>query len=406
MIPVFPQNFLWGAAASSHQVEGGNVHNDWWQWEEAGRLPAGRQRSGGAIRHYELFDQDFSLAQKLSHNAHRFSIEWSRLEPREGAFDENAIRHYHQVIDSLISKNITPMVTLHHFTNPLWFAQKGGWLNPKAAESFARYTQKAIDAYKNKVRYWITINEPTVLAYYGYMLWKWPPGRSSLSLALKVLRNCGAAHRRAYQVIHARQEDAAVGIAHHLRPFKVCPRTPDLFCALNVLARHYLLNRYFLERVNKESDFIGVNYYEQEFISNDRACGLGFLGDNCNLAHHHSERVNQMGWGFYPDGLLEVLRWMKKYNKPVIITENGTAETDDRVRARFIVEHLKSVARAIAEGIPVAGYLYWSLLDNFEWDRGFTPRFGLVEVDGKTLERRIRPSAYVLKEIIETGRIK
>ena len=403
MIPVFPKNFLWGAAASSHQVEGGNVHNDWWQWEEAGRLP---ERSGEAIRHYELFDQDFILAQKLSHNAHRFSIEWSRIEPREGAFDENAIRHYHQVIDSLISKNITPIVTLHHFVNPLWFAQKGGWLDPDAAGSFARYTQKVIDAYKNKVRYWITINEPAVLAYYGYMLGKWPPGRSSLSLALKVLRNCGAAHRRAYQVIHARQKDAAVGIAHHLRPFKVCPRTPNVFCALNVLARQYLFNRYFLERVKKESDFIGVNYYEQEFISNDRAHGLGSWGDNCNLVHHHSEHVNQMGWGFYPDGLLEVLRWMRKYDKPVIITENGTAETDDRARARFIVEHLKSVARAIAEGIPVAGYLYWSLLDNFEWDRGFAPRFGLVEVDGKTLERRIRPSAYVFKEIIETGRIK
>ena len=258
---MFPKDFLWGAAASSHQVEGGNVHNDWWQWEEAGRLPSS-ERSGQAIRHYELFDQDFILAQKLSHNAHRFSLEWSRVEPREGAFDEHAIRHYHQVIDSLVSKNITPIVTLHHFTNPLWFAQKGGWLNPKAVESFARYTRKVIDAYKNKVRYWITINEPAVLAYYGYLLGKWPPGESSLSLALNVLRNCGAAHRRAYQVIHARREDAAVGIAHNLRPFKVCPRTPNLFCALNVLARHYLFNRYFLERVKKESDFIGVNYYE------------------------------------------------------------------------------------------------------------------------------------------------
>ena len=128
---------------------------------------------------------------------------------------------------------------------------KGGWLDPEATGSFARYTRKVVDAYKNKVRYWITINEPTVLAYYGYMLGKWPPGKRSLVLAMGALRNCLAAHRRAYQVIHARQEDAAVGIAHHLRPFKVCPRTPNVFCALNVWARHYLFNRYFLERVKR-----------------------------------------------------------------------------------------------------------------------------------------------------------
>lgn len=400
---LYQQNFLWGAATSSHQVEGGNVHNDWWQWEQAGRVP---EKSGQAVRHYELFDQDFALARTLSHNAHRFSVEWSRIEPREGAFDDGAVAHYHQVVDSLLRKNITPVVTLHHFTNPLWFAEKGGWLNPDAGAWFVRYVGKLIGAFKEKVRYWITMNEPTVLAYYGFAIGKWPPGKNSLLLALKVLSNCAAAHRQAYLAIHREQKDAAVGIAHHLRPFKVCPRTQNVFCALNVWVRHYLFNIWFLERVKKELDFIGVNYYEKEFVSNDRGHGLGIWGDNCNALHRHSEHVNQMGWGFYPEGLLEVLRWLKKYGKPVIITENGTAETDDRARTRFIREHLKSVAQALAEGIRVEGYFYWSLLDNFEWDRGFSPRFGLIEVDNKTFERRIRPSADVLKGIIETGQIR
>lgn len=403
---VFPKNFLWGAATSSHQVEGDNIHNDWWQWENALRLP---EKSGQAIRHYELFDRDFTLAQELSHNAHRFSIEWSRIEPREGIFDEEAIRHYREVLDSLARKNITPVVTLHHFANPLWFAEKGGWLNIRAAQWFARYVENVAGAFQDKVHYWITLNEPVVLAYYGYLIAKWPPGKSSFALTMKVLHNCIAAHKRAYRVIHACYQDTPqpmIGIAHNVRPFNVCPQTPDLFCALHVLWRHLIFNVYCLEGIKKELDFIGVNYYEREFVSNDRAHGLGLWGDNCNLVHHHSDHVNQMGWGFYPDGLLEVLRWIKKYNKPVIITENGTAETDDRARSRFIIEHLKRVEQALTEGIRVEGYLYWSLLDNFEWDRGFAVRFGLVEVDGKTLERRIRPSAHVLRKIIETGRIE
>jgi len=402
---MFPKDFLWGAATSSHQVEGKNIHNDWWQWEIDGRI---QEKSDQAICHYELFDEDFTLAQKLSHNAHRFSIEWSRIEPQEGIFDETAIDHYRLVVDALIAKSLIPVVTLHHFTNPLWLADKGGWLNTHASECFLRYVKKIVAALKEKVRYWITINEPVVLAYYGYLIAKWPPGKRSFRLTMKALQNFIAVHKRAYQAIHELYDDVSkpmVGIAHNLRPFEVCPRQSNIFCKINVLWRHYMFNVYFLKRINNALDFIGGNYYEREFVSNDPRHDLGFFGDNCNLVHHHAEHVNQMGWGFYPEGLLQVLRWIKKYNKPIIITENGTAEIDDRYRSQFIVEHLKGVEKAISEGIPVVGYLYWSLLDNFEWDRGFEPRFGLIEVDYKTFKRDIRPSAYVFKEIIESGKI-
>ncbi len=404
---MFPKNFLWGAAQSSHQVEGNNIHNDWWQWENNGRL---KEKSGEATRHYELFDQDFALAQKLSHNTHRFSIEWSRIEPREGIFDASAIDHYAHVLDSLLAKSLVPIVTLHHFTSPLWFAERGGWLNPKAPAWFCRYVQKIVGTLKDRdVQYWITINEPVVLAYYGYLKAKWPPGKSSFPLALKVLQNLIAAHKKAYQIIHELYKGAQkplIGLACHLRPFEVCPKTPNILCKLNVLWRHFMVNVYALGQIKDALDFIGVNYYEREFVTNDRAHGLGVFGENCNLVHKHYEHVNQIGWGFYPEGLLQVLRWMKKYNKPLMVTENGTAEDDDRFRARFILEHLKQLERALAEGIPVVGYLYWSLLDNFEWDWGFGPRFGLIEVNYKTFERIIRPSAYVFKEIIESGKLK
>ncbi len=402
----FPQNFLWGTATSSHQVEGNNIHNDWWQWEKEGRLS---DKSGEATRHYELFDHDFALAQSLSHRAHRFSIEWSRVEPREGMFDDETISHYGHVLDSLLAKGIMPIITLHHFTNPLWFAQEGGWLNPKAVQWFARYVEKIVSVFKEKVYCWITLNEPVILAYYGYLVGRWPPGQKSFPKTIKVLRQAIAAHTMAYRVIHEVYEGGPrpiVGIAHNLRPFYVCPQTQNLLCSAHVWWRHYMVNVYFLDGIKRALDFIGVNYYEREFVSNDRTKALGPWGDNCNLVHHHAQHVNQMGWGSYPDGLLEVLRWMKKYDRPILITENGTAETDDHHRARFIVEHLKRVNQALAEGVRVQGYLYWSLLDNFEWDRGFGPRFGLIEVDYKTFERRIRPSAYVFKEIIETGQVK
>lgn len=404
---MFPETFLWGAAASSHQVEGDNANNDWWLWEQKGRV---KTPSGEAARHYALFDQDFCLAQRLGHNAHRFSIEWSRVEPEAGRFDQEAIEHYRQVVRSLRDKSIEPVVTLHHFTNPLWFHDRGGWLNPNSRRWFGRYVEKAVAALGDGVRYWVTVNEPVVLVFYGYLTGQWPPGKKSPRQAWQALGNLAAAHKLAHKKIHDtynehRLGEPMAGIAKNLRPFEVCPKTPAVFCRAGARLRHYFFNLYFLDKIRDAMDFVGVNYYEREFVSNDRSCPRRLWGGDCRHVHDHAEHLNQMGWASYPEGLAEALGWMKRYRKPVLITENGTAEQDDLWRWRFIAGHLKQVEKAIAKGAPVIGYLYWSLLDNFEWHRGFGPRFGLIEVDDKTFERRVRPSALLLKEVIQTRKL-
>lgn len=398
---------MWGSAASSHQVEGRNTNNDWWLWEKEGRT---QEPSGEAVRHFEFFDQDFQLARDLHHNAHRFSIEWSRIEPQEGRFDDAAVEHYRQVVRSLREKSIEPIVTLHHFTNPKWFAERGGWLNTKAPYWFARYAAQMTGALGNDIRWWITINEPMVLVYQAYLTGLWPPGKRSAVLSWKAAKNLIRAHKSAYKTIHDiyrknKRPLPQVSIAHCLRPFKVCPRTRSVICRLGVFLRHQLFNLCFLREIKDDLDFIGVNYYEREYVSNDRALPYGFWGGKCNQLHGHAGHVNTLGWDSCPEGLYEALHWLKGFRKPIFITENGTCEEDDAFRRQFIQEHLQQVQKALGDGLPIIGYLYWSLLDNFEWHHGFGPRFGLIEVDYTTFKRTVRPSGRYLAEVIQRGSV-
>jgi len=398
-----PSHFLWGAATSSHQVEGNNTNNDWWIWEQKGKT---KDLSGESSNHFELFDQDFKLAQDLHHNAHRFSIEWSRIETQEGQFDSNAIDHYREVIHSLKKKSIEPVVTLHHFTNPSWFYEGNGFLNEKSPRLFARYVKRVVQALGKDVKYWITINEPMVLVYYGYLEGAWPPGVRSLRLCLQAMGNLIKAHRLAYQTIHDIYVEEnwlvpQVGIAKNLMVNKLCPKESSVWCQFHVFMRHHLYNLHFLQRIKGDMDFIGVNYYAREFISSDKTLPYGLWGGKCNVEHGHSNHYNTLGWDSYPEGLYEALLWLKKFNKPILITENGTCEKDDRDRKEFIEEHIKNMFKAMNEGLPVFGYLYWSLIDNFEWHHGYLPRFGLIEVDYHTKKRKIRDSAYALSEIFE-----
>jgi len=403
---MFPKHFLWGAATSSHQVEGNNKNNDWWQWEREGLT---KELSATACRHYELYKVDFALAQQLHHNAYRLSLEWSRIEPREGHFAQAEIGHYHNLLRELQERNIKPVVTIHHFTNPTWFANKGGWLSKESPKLFLRYVKVVAENFAHDVNLWITINEPIVFAYHSYLKGIWPPGEKSFAKAWRVMQNMIMAHRLAYRAINAinqkeNQKKPMVGIAKNLRPFKVCPRTNNPFVHLGVYLRHQLFNMLFLKKIKNTMDYIGVNYYEGEFDSNDWSLKLPLLGGNCTHVHGHIRHGNQLGWNFYPEGLLDVLIWCKKFNKPMLITENGTCEEDDSWRIKFIDEHLKEVEKALAAGCDVMGYLHWSLLDNFEWHHGFGPRFGLIEVDYKTFERRIKPSAEFLSRIIQKNR--
>jgi beta-glucosidase len=404
---MFPEGFLWGAATSSHQVEGFNTNNDWCLWEQQGKT---KEPSGPAARHYELFEQDFQLARALGHNAHRFSIEWSRIEPQEDGFDEKAIQHYRYVVRSLRQKSMEPIVTLHHFTHPQWFSKQGGWLNPQAPFWFARYAQKMAEVLGGEVLYWVTVNEPLVLAYYGYLTGIWPPGAKSIQHTWQVVSQLIKSHTMAYARIHhvyRRQGWPApkVGVAQNLMVFKVCPKTNNLWCRLGVFLRHRLFNLHFLEKTQSKMDFIGVNYYAREYISNDRQLSYGLFGGKCNKVHGHVGHVNCLFWDSCPEGFFEVLGWLKKFKKPILITENGTCEENDELRWQFIKDHLKQLEKAIDAQIPVFGYLYWSLIDNFEWHHGFGPRFGLMEVNYQTFERTPRESAFRFREVCTTNHL-
>lgn len=389
---------MWGAATSAYQVEGGNCFCDWWEWEES----SGKERSNQACRHYELFKEDFAIASGLGHNAHRFSIEWSRIEPQPGKFVQEELKHYFEVARVLGGLNIEPVVTLHHFTIPLWLAKKGGWENPRVVFYYLRFVEKILEILAPQVKYWITINEPMVYAYHGYIAAAWPPQKSSLFRAAQVKKNLLKAHLGAYSLIqdYYRKRNIpapSIGIAQSMQAFVCCE--DNFRNRLAARLRHYLFNLEFIDKaIGKNAlDFIGVNYYTRSLVD-VKSWGIkGLLLDICEK--HKNFPLNSMGWEIYPQGLFDLLCLLKVYNIPIIISENGICTQDDNLRWSYIYEHLKQIKLAIDKEIQVKGYLYWSLLDNFEWDKGFAPRFGLVEVDYTTFKRKARDSAFKFAEI-------
>ncbi len=402
----FPHDFFWGASTSAHQVEGGNIHNDWWLAEQNGAF---KEPSDQACRHYELFREDFAIAKELGHNCHRFSIEWSRIEPQEGKFQDSEIQHYHKVIAELRNLGMEPVVTLHHFTNPLWFSQKGGWTKFKLQGYFLRFVEKMVREFSGEVKFWITINEPLVYSSHAYLLGCWPPKERSLFKTVKVTLNMAQAHIKAYSLIHKIYQDKAlarpmVSIAANLQAFELC--LPTLKNKLAVYLRHKLYNLYFIEVLlrKKTLDYVGVNYYSRNLVDVESWGIRHLLVDTCKH-NHHPLRKNSLGWDIYPQGLYKLLISIKKYNLPVFITENGICTEDDDLKWDYIREHLEQVYRAMEEGANVLGYIYWSLIDNFEWAEGFAPRFGLVDVDYQNQKRTIRASARKLAEVSKTGLI-
>jgi len=391
----FPDNFYWGAATSAHQIEGGNV-NDWSEWEKGSaedlakraeiRWQKWQQKefpemfqarnyiSGRACDHYHRFESDFDIAKSLNQNAHRFSIEWSRIEPREGFIDEKEIEHYRQVLSALKNRGIEPFVTLYHWPLPNWLAQKGGWLNPKAPYYFDRYVKIISERLFSQVNFWITLNEPIIYASHCYSRGLWPPQKKNIFQYLKVLGRLAMAHRLAYKSLHLIDLGCQVGIAENNIYFK------------RFALAGYIFNKYFLGKIKDKQDFIGLNYYRSFF--KERVLS-----------------VSDLGWRVMPEGIYHVLMDLKKYGRPIYITENGIADSKDKKRVQFIEDHLFWIHKAIEQGVNVKGYFYWSLLDNFEWDKGFWPRFGLVKVDYQTFERQVRPSAKIYAQICKENKL-
>ena len=420
----FPPGFLWGSATSAHQVEGNNIHSDWWAWEQAGRV---KDRSGLACDHYRRFAEDFDLAESLGHTAHRCSIEWARVEPAEGQWDDEALAHYGDVVRALRQRRLEPIVTLHHFTSPQWFVAQGGWLNASSVDRFARYVRKVVEAIGPSVRYWISINEPLVYVRMHYVQGVGPPGARDLTQALKVIEHLIRAHAAAYRIVHeARRADGPmpqVSIAHHVPEFWPCRRwsLPDRWITF---VTDRVFNLAFLQTLTKGRasvpgvvtwtipearatlDYLGVNFYGRQFIRWAPSAGT-WPGASCDLGHHPREVTERtsLGWDVHPASFLHVLRRLGRMGLPILVTENGTSMEDDRRRERYLFRHIQAMARAMQGGVAVVGYCYWSLLDNFEWADGYGPRFGLVDVNYATQERTARESGRRYAEICRSNRI-
>jgi beta-glucosidase len=415
----FPKNFLWGASTSAYQVEGGNI-NDWSEWEkenvdkiikEAKKYWRPWQQkkfpemfepknyiTGRACDHYNRFEADFDLAKAGGHNAHRFSIEWSRIEPEEGKFNEKEIEHYRQVIGALRNREIEPFITLWHYTNPLWIRDMGGWENKKTIGYFSRYVEKIIKSFP-EVKFWVILNEPTVYTSLSYIKGTQPPGIKNIFRAKRVINNLIEAHSEVYDLIHSINRNALVSSPYSVNywiPYKnrLCNRLLSGF--MNRLEGH------FLKKIKNKADFIALQYY-RSITAGFKLGGLflGIIDNNLNT----DENTSDLGWKIYPEGLYYFLKKNSIYNLPIYITENGIADADDEKRPEFIKEHIFWIKKAISEGVDVRGYFYWSLLDNNEFVdmRGFWPRFGLIEIDYQTLERKPRKSFYVYKEIIKNN---
>jgi beta-glucosidase len=411
----FPEGFLWGSATAAHQVEGNNTNNDWWVAEQTGVLP---YKSGLACDQYNRYDSDFALFAELGQTCHRLSVEWSRIEPNPGELSFEALDHYRRVLESLRARGIEPIVTLHHFTNPIWLAQHGGWTRRETVGSFARFARRVVREYKDLVRYWVTLNEPGVYASQGWILGIWPPNRpNDLRGAVSVLRNMALGHGRAYHAMKAEQPDAKIGVSHHWRLFD--PADPNRRGdRLLATARNRMMNQIFPLAIQRgrlvpplgsgrvipwlanTEDWIGINYYTRQRDRFDpRAARLGF-----GLEHYPDVDRNQLGWEIYPEGLERALLAAAPPagGREVIVTENGIPEPDhdDVKRPRYLVQHLAACHRAIQAGVNLRGYVHWTSIDNYEWAEGIAPRFGLIHVDFKTQERTPKQSAYLYRDII------
>lgn len=408
----FPKDFYWGAATASHQVEGNN-HNDWTDWEKenASRLAHESEEgfrwnphwekfrseatdpanyiSGVACDHWNRYAEDFDIAKDLGLSAYRFSIEWSRIEPEPGQFDAAALRHYGEMLAALRQRGIEPFVTLWHWTLPVWLREKGGLLAPDFPELFARYSERVVTDIGADVHFWITLNEPDVYAGHAYLRGLWPPQKQGLWNNYRALSALVRAHRLAYHAIKTTLPTAAVGIAKHNVWFEAAGG--KLVNRILKKIADALWNHRLLKQIADTQDFIGLNHYNHHRID-------GWFNKNENKIQ------TDFGWEYYPESLYHTLIELKPYGKPIYVTENGIADATDALRQKFIPAALSAMERAIADGANVRGYFYWSLLDNFEWDKGYWLKFGLVAVDRDTQVRTVRESARQYAALIQKYR--
>lgn len=400
----FPKSFLWGVATSSHQIEGGN-YNNWtvWELENAKTLaksagyklkdfpiwPDIKQAatdpknyvSGRSTDHYNRYEEDFEIIRKMNLNSFRFSVEWSRVEPDEGVWNVTEIEHYKRYIKALKQRGIEPVLTLYHWTVPVWFAKKGAFEKSRNIEYFVRFAEKIVEELGSELHLIITVNEPDTVSSHGYYFQEHPPQKRSALKLFWVYRNHLKAHKRVYDLIRRRSRRFKIGfVKSYSHVVKGDDRLLTGFAvALDRFVRDWVVLRY----VGRRQDFIGLNYYFTDVYR-----GLKIV--------HENPKVSDLGWELNPEGLEYVLKRLAKYKKPLYVFETGVADMHDQYRRDWLNKTIVSVQRARVDGADVRGYFHWSLLDNFEWAYGNWPRFGLIGIDYDNNMRRIprKSAAY------------
>lgn len=457
---VFPAGFQWGAATSAHQIEGGNTNNNWHQFETLPRF-AGKTKdaSGKAADSYRRFDEDARIASEMALDVYRFSLEWSRIEPARDMWDEAALAHYDQVIDAVVARGLRPVVTLHHFTDPIWVQDLSrldacpgtvddtnlcGWTNPEVRDEWVEFVEHVVARYGDRVDTWITINEPVANLFAGYLFGVFPPGKmfQPYESVVPVLRNLLDAHARAHAAIHrvdvhdADGDGAAavVGVTQSVGWYVPADpaREADRSAADQAT---YFMNHLFTDALffgaldtdldltrdephpewKDKLDFVGLQYYYRAPTANfELVSPISFMFCMESVDNYIPQLskmlgcpqvdpvdVTLMGYEHHPEGLYQVVKaFAARFpGVPLMVTENGISTRSGRRRAQSIVRHLQWLHRAIDEGIDIRGYTHWSLIDNFEWAEGYEQPFGLYRVDFDTFARTATEGAQVLRQI-------
>ena len=373
----FPARFVWGVASAAHQVEGGNTNNDWWDWEHNPRsgCPAS---SGDACDSFHRWPEDVDLVAQLGLGAYRFSLEWSRIEPAEGEWSLAALEHYRRMCARCHETGVEPVVTFHHFTTPRWLAERGGWEAADAPERFAHFVERATRHLGDLIGRACTINEPNVVAALGYSVGIYPPGlKVELGRHLEVNQAMVRAHRLAVEAMRSGPGAFPVGLTLSMEEMVAAPGGEEVRDAAEKI-----IEDTFLEAIEGD-DFIGVQCYERRVF-----------GPQGELPPEPGARLTQLGFEFWPQVVEHTVRRAARVTGiPVVVTENGVATLDDAERVEFLSEALRGLHRCIADGIDVRGYFVWSLLDSYEWHRGYHSNLGLFSVDRRNFERRAKPSA-------------
>ena len=400
----FPQDFTWGVATASHQIEGNN-NNNWSDFERR----TGLEQSNNACEHWTRWREDFELIEHLGVKSYRFSVEWSRIQPEKGSWNEDALNQYSDMIDDLIAKGIKPMVTLHHFSHPIWFEEIGGFYQQENISHWTEYCKKVFTKLNPKVKDWCTVNEPEVFSIMGYYMKMFPPGKVSIFKTIKVMKNMLNAHSQTYHTLKQLNPDSRIGLAKNVTLFDPLRRW-NIIHWLTAGALNYIWNgaiisalskgRMFGSKINgaKNSfDFIGLNYYTHALTSPFIPQKVGV-----QLPKREHEIMTEFGYVMYAEGLERSVKLLSKLNVPIEITENGVADSDDSIRPVHLKRHIWCISEIIKRGYDVRSYYHWSLMDNFEWAEGYKLRFGLYHVDYKTQERTLKQSGKDYQKIVNS----